>query len=233
MKKLIYIGLLLFIAANIVACNNEKEILLETKTVANSDFQSLQQNHDFAITVDSGDSINKTIYGRFDSNIKGCRKISNGITREYTYEYTDDNACTIEKINDNTATVSIKNLSDKHPILLSNIAQENNCVTFNVVNNDTMFATCSLTIHDSTDFFNLLPVSYNAAKGVVPAASIGRVIAEIAIFTVISNVSFGSNDEEIAHLCYAHMEDLSDLCKDNNIKIHHTKKHHRCSFLCE
>ncbi len=189
------------------SCDKEEAIRPATKTDATSEYLALKQNHDFAISVISGDSINNTLYGSFGSNIKGCCEQVGDTLYEYTYEYMDDNPFSITKVDDNTASVFIESFSEEAVIQLANINQNNNVVSFDVAENERVIASCTMIVPATMDFVSSLPIA-SSSRGVTSNTAVGGAIVEAIVRVLVSIFEYDS----IVINCYYNMKNQARLC---------------------
>ena len=224
--------------AMFISCDKENQASLnsshsDTKS-ENVSTNSLFEDHDYSISI-NGNGVNKTIYGKIGSDVKGARVYIGGVLYEYSYIYSDEELYTLSKIGENTISLEIDSLtSEYNKVSLSNVSQEGNTVSFDINHNNVYVATCTMECpYNTGDFMNLLPYTNLEAK-LSDYGWIGDVCRAVAD-VVVAIFTTSDNDVQIANGCVAGFHEQAKLCLEGggtSYEIRHTRKHRRCKFTC-
>lgn len=242
MKKIFFsVTCIAFLIGGVTAftsCDKENQTSLNSSHQItksdNASYNSLVEDHDYSISIE-GNGINKTIYGKNGSTVKGAKEYIDGTLYEYSYIYSDEELYTLTTIGEDIISLEIDSLtSEYNKISLSNVNQIGDTVRFDINHNGMYVASCTMKCPDNVgSFMSLLPYT-NMETKVGDYAWIGDVCRAIAD-VIVGLFTISDKNVEMANACIAGFEAQAKLCIDGGGKsyeICHTRKHKNCTFKC-
>ena len=145
--------------AMFISCDKENQASLNSShsdaKSENVSTNSLFEDHDYSISI-NGNGVNKTIYGKIGSEVKGAKEYIDGVLYEYSYIYSDEELYTLSKIGENTISLEDKNYIHTYQVTKNDFHESTNNISKGYVPNSILPLVSSTIILKTSNISDIL-----------------------------------------------------------------------------